>query len=61
MAFENLARRLAGEALPLLGQAVAGPAGATVATMIAGRLGLDSEDPDMIERALAADPERLAR
>lgn len=60
MNFSNLIRRVAGAGLPLLGQALAGPAGRTVAAMIGGALGLETDNPDEIEAALAADPDRLA-
>lgn len=60
MDFSRLIRRLAGSGLPMLGQALAGPAGGVVANMIAGRLGLETEDPAMIEQAIAANPGRIA-
>lgn len=59
MNFENLARRIAGMGLPLLGQALGGPAGRTVAAMIGGALGLETDDPAEIEAAIVADPARV--
>ena len=63
MIFEGIARRVAGMGLPMLGQALLGPAGGVVANLVAGALGLETDEPEALERALITNPaaaERLA-
>lgn len=50
---------LAGKALPVLGTLLAGPAGGTVGSMIAGAIGVDS-DPAAVVKALG-DPDTAAK
>lgn len=55
MDFKEIAKRLAAIGLPLLGTAVAGPAGAAVGKLLAGALGLGAEaTPEQIGSALGS-------
>jgi len=48
--FKNLLRSIA----PLLGSAVAGPLGGVVATMLAGKLGIEEKTVDSVAKALTS-------
>ena len=45
---------------PLVGTALAGPAGAAIGTLLANRLGVD-DNPDIVARAIEADPDAAER
>lgn len=51
---------IVGEAAPLIGTALGGPAGGAVAGLVANALGVDNE-PDAILKAIESDPEALAK
>lgn len=53
-----LAKKIAAAGLPALGGALGGPAGAAIATTIAGTLGVEPE-PDAIARAIVNDPDAM--
>lgn len=52
--------RIIGNAAPLVGSLLGGPAGGAVGALVACALGADN-DPASVERALSADPAALAR
>ena len=49
---------IVGNAAPLLGNLLGGPAGATVGALVSSVLGVDNS-PDEVHKALEADPEKL--
>lgn len=49
-----------GEAAPVVGGLLGGPAGSAAGRLVASALGVD-DDPDQVQRALKDDPEALAR
>ena len=51
---------LVAKAAPLLGTALAGPAGGAAGALVAQALGVEAE-PDAVRRAIEADPEALAK
>lgn len=61
MDWKALGKKIAGTGATLLGGAVGGPAGASLAGSIASKLGLTSDDPAEIARALDQDPEAAAK
>jgi len=62
MDYKKLAKKLTAKGLPLIGTALAGSVGGTVAEMITGVLGLDdSADEDEIIKKIEADPEALLK
>ena len=61
MNWKDLARTMAKLGLPTLGGALAGPAGAAAGKIIADRLGAAEASPDVIQDAIAADPDALVR
>ena len=60
--WRRFGRNLIGKGLPVLGGAVAGPAGATIGALIGSAMGVDGTDPDEMEAALAeANPDALIK
>lgn len=53
-------KSLIGNAAPLLGAVVGGPAGATVGSMISSALGVDNT-PDAVSAAIKSDPEAFVK
>lgn len=49
-----------GQSAPLLGTALGGPAGATIGTLVAGALGVEST-PQAVEQAVKNDPDALIK
>lgn len=61
-AFGKIARAFARVGLPALGTAIGGPAGGIVAATVGSLLGVDPQDDDALESAIAsASPETLVR
>lgn len=61
MDWNALAKKLAAAGMTTLGGAVAGPAGAAAAGVIAKRIGAAEADPEVLQQALDADPEAMIR
>ena len=49
--------KLIAQSAPLLGGALAGPAGATIGSLIAAKFGGDSHQPDALHHLIQADPQ----
>jgi len=61
MDWKNVGKKIAEVGAPLLGFAIGGPGGATLANSVAASLGLGDSKPDTIAKALTVDPEAAVK
>jgi len=59
MDWKALGKKIVGLGAPLVGTALAGPAGGTVGAMVANLFGADPEDPEDVAAKIEADPQAV--